>query len=239
MNLASPAPRVEPATAADVKHEEPATARRAEPCEPAIATPAPIVEPAGLSPEVLHAIKETRNGSTSTLTVEMLRGDQGADLECYAAVFRGAPPKNILKVLLPCIYDERDFVSYNEVKKYIVIQSETCFVYMEEKDPFPLYAISLDKFVAILEDPDRPDKGSATISPVPGTNRSRDGMVTVLLKYPDTGNQAYQFTFDTKALDKSFPKLFIELVSRSQQQSEKVFTETTEQVETPDQLYGV
>jgi hypothetical protein len=231
MNLASPAPRVEPATAANVKQEEPAIARRAEACEPAIASPAPIVEPAGLSSDVLHAIKETRNGSTPKLTVEMLRGEKGADLECHAAIFRGAPPKNILKVLLPCIYDERDFISYNEVKKYMVVQSGTCFVYMEEKDPFPLYAISLDKFVAILEDPDRLDKGSATISPAPGTNRSRDGMVTVLLKYSDTGKQAYQFTFDTKALDKSFPKLFIDLVSRSQQQSEKVFTETA-QVET-------
>jgi hypothetical protein len=231
MNLASPAPRVEPATAVNVKHEEAATAQMASPCEPAIAAPAPIVEPAGLSSEVVRAIKQARNGSTSTLTVEMLRGEQGANLECYAAIFRGAPPKNILKVLLPCIYDERDFVSYNEVKKYMVIQSGTCFVYMEEKDPFPLYAIPLEKFVAILEDPDRPDKGSATISPVPGTNRSRDGMVTVLLKYPYTGKQAYQFTFDTNAFDKSFPKLFIALVSRSQKQSEKVFTETTAQVE--------
>lgn len=232
MNLASPAPRVEPATAADAKYEEPAAAQMAEQCEPAIATPAPMVEPAELSPDVQLAIKSVRNGDPpSTLTVEMLRGEQGSDFECYAAIFRGAPEKNILKVLLPCIYDERDFISYSEVKKYMLIKAGTCFVYMEKTDPSPLYAIPLEDFSAILEDPDKPDKHSATISPVPGTNKSRDGMVTVLLKYPGTGKQAYQFTFDTKTLDKSFPKRFMELVSWSQQQRRKSLTATMVKVE--------
>ena len=227
MNLASPAPRVEPATADEAKYEEPAVAQMAEPCEPATAAPAPIVEPAGLSSDVVLALKAARNGEpSSTLTIEMLRGEQGTDLESYAAIFRGAPEKNILRVLLPCIYDERDFISYNEVKKYMIIKAATCFVYVEKTDPSPLYAIPLENYTAVMEDPDKPDKGSATISPVPGTNKPRGGMVTVLLKYSGTGKQAYQFTFDTKSLDKSLPKRFMELVSRSQQQGQQYLVAT-------------
>lgn len=234
MNLASPAPRVDLATVAAVKYEESATAQMPEPCEPAVATPAPIVEPATeYSPEVIRAVKSARAvGPTTSVSVKMLRGEQGADFECYAAIFRGAPAKNIFKVLFPCIYDERDFISYSEVKKYMIIKAATCFVYTEETDPSPLYAIPLEDFTAILEDPKEPDKGSVTVSPVPGTNQPREGLVTVLLKYRETGKQAYQFTFDTKTLDKSFPKRFVDLVLFGQQQRQKYLTASVAKAET-------
>lgn len=215
MNLAEPAPRVEAAIAADVAHEAPATAEMVQATEPAMAKPAPSVEPASeyMTPQV-----DTSKSSfkTSAASATAVRGSTGSDLECYAAILTGAPEKNFLKAILPCIYDERDFVTYGEVKKFMLVKAGTCFVYVDDTDPSPLYAIPLEDYVAVMERPEKPDKWSVTISPAPGTNQPREGLTTVLLKTRSTQKQAYQFTFDTKQYDSAIPKRFMDLVSQSQ-----------------------
>jgi hypothetical protein len=76
-----------------------------------------------------------------------------------------------------------------------LIKGDSCFVYGEESDPSPIYAIPLDDLYAIHEDPDNPDKGSITINPMP-TNKPPKNLVTVLLKYKENRKQAYQFMFN-------------------------------------------
>jgi hypothetical protein len=217
MNLAEPAPRVDPAVADRAERAEPAVADRVQQSEPIRASAAARVEPAAAVDDPMqHAPSNVSNNVTkpSALSVQTLRGEHGADFESYAAVLRGAPEKNFLKRCLPCIYDERDFVTYGEVKKYALIKGESCFIYGEETDPSPLYAIPLSDLKAVLEDRDHPDPGSITISPMPDTNKSRPEMVTVLLKSKLDGSQQYQFTFDTSK-DRSRPKRFMEAVERA------------------------
>jgi hypothetical protein len=219
MNLAEPAPRVEVAAAESAPYTEAATASTPQQSEPWKTSPAKPVEPATTYDPKLHApecVTKPSNPPTMSLTVAKLRGGSGADLEFYAGVSRGAPEKNFLRRYLPLIFDERDFASYGEVKKYVLIKAGSCFVYGEESDPSPIYAIPLDNVVSILEDRDRPDKGSLTISPLPDSNKSPEGMVTVLLKYRENGKQAYQFTFDTERCDKALPKQFMDLVDQIQ-----------------------
>jgi len=232
MKLAEPAPWVEPAIASSAAFVDPAQTDCAPPCEPATADPAPEVEPATASS--IHSSQHYNNNNKSTteavvvtpmeqprasaVTVSVLRGNQGAELECYAAILRGAPQKNILQRFLPCLFDERDFVSYGEVKKYMVIKANTCFVFGEETNPSPMYAIPLHEVFAILENYyDKPGRASITISPLPDTNKPPKCLVTVLLKYRKDGKHAYQFTFDTDRYDKSFPKRFMDLVNQASQ----------------------
>jgi hypothetical protein len=219
MNLAEAAPRVEAAAAESAPYPEAATASMPQQSEPTKTSPANPVEPATPYDPKLHAPECVTNPSKTpnmSLTVAKLRGGSGADLEFYAGVSRGAPEKMFLRRYLPFIFDERDFASYGEVKKYVLIKAGSCFVYGEESDPSPIYAIPLDNVFSVLEDRDKPDKGSITISPLPGSNKPPEGMVTVLLKYRENGKQAYQFTFDTDCYDKALPKRFMDLVDRSQ-----------------------
>lgn len=214
MNLAEPAPRVEPAHADGAEYTDAARASMVQQSEPARASPVPPVDPA--SP---YETTKPQNDKaiSSSVSVAMLRGGSGADLECPAAVFRGAPAKNFMQILFPCIYDERDFVSYGEVRKYILVKAGTCFVFGEKTDPSPLYAIPLDEMTAVQEDPNHPDPAGVTVSPMPDTNKPRDGMITVMLKYKTNGKQAYQFTFDTisNGCDRTIPKRFMDLVHES------------------------
>lgn len=152
----------------------------------------------------------------SSLSPNNLRGETGlVDLEGYAAIIVGAPDKNILQRVLPFMYDERDFVSFGEVKKFFMVKNGTCFVYNDKSDPSPLYAFSMETVHAILEDPKKPDKGGVTISPIPNTNLPRESMVTVLLKHRSNRKQAFQFTFDTDSVDRATPKRFMDLVELS------------------------
>jgi hypothetical protein len=168
-----------------------------------------------------NVIATTKNsGITTLLSVSSLRGQTGATFESYAAILRGAPEKNFLKVCLPCIYDERDFVTFGEVKKYCLIKGSTCFIFLQDTDLAPLYAIPLDEVYAIQEDPSHPDPASITVSPVPGTNKSRQTMVTIMLKYRKDDSQAYQFTFDTEQ-DSSLAKRFLDAVELGHATSKK------------------
>ena len=105
--------------------------------------------------------------------------------------------KNLLAKLLPCVFGERDFVSYGEVLRYVVVKGDNCFIFTEENDPSPLYAIALHDKTAKREDPNNPEGTSLTISPT-FKNIAKDDLETVLLKYRGSGKVAYQFTFNKR-----------------------------------------
>jgi hypothetical protein len=217
MNLAEPAPRVEAASAAIFKNEEPTTATMATPVEAATATTAPGVGPAvAYSDNREYAPSNVVNPDPvgpSAMSVDTLRGN-GASFESYAAVLRGAPPKNCFKIWLPCFYDERDFISYGEVKKYALIKGTTCFIFKEHTDQSPLYAIPLGDVYTKVEDPNHPDKSSVTVSPSSSDNKSNKRHVTVLLMYKKDDGPAYQFTFDTKD-DAGLAKRFVDVLAQA------------------------
>ena len=144
------------------------------------------------------------------LSVAALRGQSGSSFESYAAILRGAPRKNVLQKWLPVFY-ERDVCSFGETKKFCLIKGSNCFVFHEDTDLLPLYVILLDDIYPIQEDSNKPDKGSIIVSPMPGTNKPRQEMKTILLKYRKDGSQADQFTFDTST-DASLAKRFIDAV---------------------------
>ena len=129
-----------------------------------------------------------------------------------AAVLRGAPSKNALQKWLPFCFDERDFVAMGEVTRYVFVKGNCIFVYGQETDPSPLYAIPLETVQAVKEDPKKLDKHSVTISPRVNTNDARENLVTILLHDRATQKHAYQFTFDVSP-DKGVAKRFLDLIN--------------------------
>lgn len=146
-----------------------------------------------------------------------LSGSSGSDFESHAAVLRGSPKKNLLQVWLPFIFDERDFVSFGEVLRFVLIKGNCCFVFADKESQAPIYAIPLEEVTARLEDPNHPDALSFTISPTPQKRyqcQTKKAFVTVLLKYRNDGSHAYQFTFDTSN-DPSTAKRFCDMIEKS------------------------
>lgn len=208
MNLASPAPQVEPAHAEDQEHTESARAEAAPETEAAHAPPAQLVGPASTYDDpLLHAPSSVQQPKVThcPLSVKNLRPN--SLFESYVAIVPGAPPKNFLKRYLPWFFDERDFVSFGEIKKYCLVTSDTIYVYNEESDPSPLYTIYLlDDNVhqqVVVEDPKHLHTYSVTVNPLPETNQSPPYMVTLLLLQTTKNNKkqqqkvAHQLTFDT------------------------------------------
>jgi hypothetical protein len=220
MNLASPAPQVEAAVAEKAVQVEPAVADMAPQSEaidvgaPERVGPAvPFDDPLRHAPDSVAHPKKIK---PDALSVQVLRGQDGTTFESYAAILRGAHDKNFLQRCLPCILDERDFATYGELKKYCLVHGDCCFVYGYDTDNKPLFAIPLDELYPIYEDPENPDKGSITVSPMPGTNKPRDTMVTVLLKFKASDMQEFQFTFDTEQ-DPTLAKRFFDIVQNLSQ----------------------
>lgn len=127
-------------------------------------------------------------------------------------MIKGKVERNFLRRWLPFIYDERDFVSFGEVSRFVVVKGNCIFVYGGQTDPNPLYAIQLESVMAVQEDRKKPDKDSFTISPCMNTNEARQNLVTVLLKDITTREQKYQITFDTLN-DKSVAKRLMEVLA--------------------------
>ena len=210
MNYASPAPQVEAAVAA--------TAPLAD---PAIAAPATEVGAAVLEADSIGTTTPATTTTTATtpqLTVDMLRAQGSVVFESEVGILPGAPPKNFLKRWLPWFFDERDFVTYREIKKYCVILSlsskeakkdTTIYVYASVSDPSPLYTLSVDEnCTAFIEDRTRPDRSSVTVSPLPDTNLAPLHFVTVLLQTANHRSKRrtiHQFTLDTTN-DSSLPE---------------------------------
>jgi hypothetical protein len=196
------------ATADRVQQSEPATASAAQTVDPAL----PYDDPMRYAPAI---VSNPKDAAPNLLSVNALRGTTGADFESEAAICRGAPEKNVFKKVLPFLFDERDFASYGEMKKYCLVKGDCCFVYNEDSDPKPLYAIPLDDFEATIEDRDCPDIMSITINPEPVTNKQRKQYVTVMLKYKTNRKQApYQFTFCTEN-DATLAQRFADAVTKS------------------------
>ena len=228
MNLAAPAPQVEKAEAEPAPRESTTlgTIASAGAVEPAVAAAAPRVDAAKpiqdprqhAPPSVLHATTLSMQQAQQALTVEALRANHTngrLDFEGFAAVIQGPPLKNIARRCLPCIFDERDFVAYGEVKYFVAVSGQSCFVYGEETSPKPYFAIDLTRYMAIQEDRNHPDPESFTISPEPDTNKPRPAMITILLKSKLDRSQAYQFTFDTEH-DRSLAKRFLDAVQQAE-----------------------
>jgi hypothetical protein len=224
---ATPAPQVEPAVAEKAQIEDAAIADMAPPTEAAIAERAQIVDAARTCDDpMLFAPENVRNPdkvARCPLSVEALRLESVADnnntFECYAAVLQGPPSKSMLRLCVPCVFDERDFVSYGEIRKYIFVRGchggyQTCFVFGDKTDPSPLYGINLNEFDAYMEDPENPDPNGVTISPVPNTNKPRKEMITILLRYRTNRQHAYQFTFDTSN-DPTLANRFLDLFKQN------------------------
>jgi hypothetical protein len=200
MNLALPAPRVEKAIASKVESAEPATAEMARPSHSMRQVqPPPVVEPATTAnPELAPPPKF----SIPPLSVEGLRMAPGINhFESDVAILPRAPNKNLIQIVFPCCYDDRNFVTYGEAKKYCFIKDTVCYVYNEKTDPMPLYQFSFSKNIyAAMEDRYHPHRYSTTISPEPDTNLPREEMKTVLILVvgsSGTNPLLYQFTFDT------------------------------------------
>lgn len=210
-HLAQPAPQAGAATAADAPRVKPATTEDALPVEPATAESPAAVGPA-VPFDAEKAARPDEDKSIKCLSVKALREKPGFGFESEVAVLKGAPKKDFLKKFLPIIFDERDFVAYGEVRRYVVIKGGSCFVFMDEDGTEPLYAISLFDFKAIMEDPKKLDKFSVNISPITASIQKED-LVTILLKHHD-GSQGFQFTFDTSK-DRSIAKRFLELCQRA------------------------
>jgi hypothetical protein len=163
----------------------------------------PFDDPAKFGPKLLPA-------EISSLSVGALR-DCGTVFEAEAVCIKGGVEKNAIRRLLPFVYDERDFVSFGEVLRFIIVTGNVIFVYGHKTDPKPLYAIDIASVHGFIEDPNKPDPHSYTISPQIGTNKAGTYLMTVLLKDRFTGKQAYQITFDTSH-DNSVVKRFMEAI---------------------------
>lgn len=220
-NLAQPAPKVEGVTGIDrAPTVGDAITETAQTVGAATADRATAVQPAVFFDPKVHAPAPQPLAQETGISVQALRGTAGADFESTVAVLRGAPKKNFLKKALPLFFDERDFVAFGEVKRYAVVKGDCCFVFTEKTGIAPLYAIPLDEVYPVLEDPKKPDKFSVTISPT-SVDTTKDSMVTVLLKYRETRNHAYQFTFDT-ATDPSVAKRFYNVIETATSKSKTV-----------------
>eukprot|EP00547_Thalassionema_nitzschioides_P010234 CAMPEP_0194228084 /NCGR_PEP_ID=MMETSP0156-20130528/43191_1 /TAXON_ID=33649 /ORGANISM="Thalassionema nitzschioides, Strain L26-B" /LENGTH=220 /DNA_ID=CAMNT_0038960589 /DNA_START=202 /DNA_END=864 /DNA_ORIENTATION=+ len=201
--------------AADAPQVNAATTEHALPVEPATADAPAAVGPAvPFDPE--KAACPDEETSIKCLSVEALRGKSGFGFESEVAVLKGAPKKDFLKRFLPLLFDERDYLAYGEVRRYVFIKGDSCFVFMDKDGMEPLYAISLLDFMAIKEDPKKLDKYSVNISPITASI-PKEALVTILLKHHD-GSQGFQFTFDTSK-DKSVAKIFLELCQRASSSS--------------------
>lgn len=120
----------------------------------------------------------------------------GVDFSGAVAISRGLKV-TCMRRIFPFLFDPRDFISYGEAARYVVLKDGLCFVYLEEKDVTPLYTIPLEDsgLVAKKENPHKPHKTSVTISPMTNTNLQRRDLETIL--FVDARNTlAYQFTFD-------------------------------------------
>jgi len=118
----------------------------------------------------------------------------GVDFAGPAAISRGVT-QSCARKCLPFLFDPRDFISYGEALRYVVVKDGSIFVYTEETDIYPLYNIPLGSLRPVKENPKKPHKASVTISPMTNTNLQKQEFETVVLV--DARNTlAHQFTFD-------------------------------------------
>ena len=207
--LASPAPNVERAEA------PPAAASGAVAVEPAPESGSFRVDAAPPSGPAVPFDQKFAPKLTvkeaSSLSVQALRG-RGTEFESEAGVIKGGVHKMFLRRILPWFFDYRDYISYGEVRRFIFIKGNCIFVYGQESDPRPLYAIQIETVIAVVEDPSKPDPYSYTVCPQVDTNKTGSHLVTVLLRDKKTRKVTYQITFDTEK-DQSVVKRFMDVLA--------------------------
>jgi len=130
----------------------------------------------------------------------------GARFAATAAVSRGTKA-SVVKTVLPFLFEPRDFVSFGEVARYVVVKDCTVFIYGEKTDLNPLYTIPLVTLTAKKENPKKLHKYSVTISPSINTNKAKAEFETVLLLDAKKKLEC-QFTFDVSE-DKELANNFI------------------------------
>jgi hypothetical protein len=222
--LASPAPVVGPADVERQRSDSPVHVDPPPPSGSVIVEPAEEVEPATVAadPQQRPPPHPPRLSSSqaAVLSVANLRSrSRGLQFSSKAAVIKGGVQKNLLRRLFPVCYDERDFVSYGEVVRYIFVSGNVIFVYVDVdvETSKPLYAILMETLTIEVEDPRRPDSYSYTISPRPNTNQTGEDFTTVLLKDITTHKLMYQITFDTSS-DPTVVKRFMDVIVMNSKQ---------------------
>jgi hypothetical protein len=205
MNLAPAAPSVEPATAEPYTLIEPARASMAQQSEAPVVAGSPLVDAAT---DYIPYNPGVTNGKVA-LSATHLRGTTGSDFEAYVAILRGAPTKSIRK--------RREFVAWGEVKRYMIIQWNMCYIFGEKTDASPLFSFPLHELYATQVDTKsftgRLGSWSSTTTIINpnSSNQQPQHLLTVMLKYTVDNIQAYQVVFDTLK-DPSVVKRFLDLV---------------------------
>lgn len=182
--LASPAPKVEAATASAAPKEEsvryaaeippevePATAN------PAIPVKAPKAEPAtNVDDEEENNALDVDNDDNQTHSSTSLHSLHASKLiktsaySGYVGVYAMSTKKKkypwILRQALLLVNDDRIFLSYGEVKRFLIVHGNTCYVYLEETSQKPLYIINLRNYKSMLEnDNNHLNPNCAIVSP--------------------------------------------------------------------------
>lgn len=225
---ASTAPAVEPARAASVVGKD----------EPLVVAPAPRVAPvrASTAPTVGTAVaapaardEEGARAEPAVVDVDAAPVDvdaderprvrptsvaalrRGAHLESEAAVVARPDARTWYQKWFPVVFEERNFLSFGEARKLVLVKEGRCFVFHDEHSVAPLYAIPLrggndddDGSCPrpVLEDRKRPHPMSITISPEGVRNLASESMSTVLLMSSDDKKRdkiLYQFTFKSSS----------------------------------------
>lgn len=158
--------------------------------------------------------------------VESLRDSNKIRFESIAAVISGQAEKNVFQKIFPRLLDERSYVSFGEVKRYIVVVDEEIFIFADATDPSPLYTIPLMNLYPMREDSLRPHFRSHTVSPeantgLPRANQSRETLDTVLLTNTKGKNIAFQITFDSLISGEDVVEKFIKSVETPKMEKEK------------------
>lgn len=232
MNLAEPAGRVSPAIADDINSAAKGTQN--PDLDNYIVEPADnmneldnhdvsmtrVVEYPAVARIVDENVQSSHPGNESMgLSVDRLKqGPTGIVFEGAAGVCKGMEMHGVRRVtlalsrFLPAIYDQRDFVSYGEILRYVVVKDNILFVYAEKTDPNYLYMIPLESLKAVKEDPNHPHERSVTISPGYGTgnNRQDENIVNVLL-LEARNRLVYQIAFNISQ-DKDIADTFVGVV---------------------------
>lgn len=146
-----------------------------------------------------------RDGSKEISVKKLQEGGSGVSFEGEAGVSTGMKITGVRKCtlflskFLPSIYDQRDFVSYGEIVRYVAVKDHVLFVYAEKTSPNYLYTVPLGTLKAMKEDPNKPHKRSVTVSPGFGSGLNRqDGSIETVVLVDALGKLAYQISFDVK-----------------------------------------
>jgi hypothetical protein len=242
MHVPTPAPKVEAATAEAVKPkaaplaEEPvaSSVTNAE----AVSASFVCAEPPPNASLTTDADKDDDNTNMKKYdditkpTVEALRATGKIVFEGYAGVIIGAVHKSLCEKSFQCFYDERCFLSYGEVKRYIVIMKDSHVIFVYGDDDMsllPMYTIPIDELDCLHEDPNNPSFYSHTISPEanpgllgePFSNNKTKGSLDTILLLDGKGKIAFQLAFDRSEEGESVLDTFMKAVVQASSPSKR------------------